>query len=344
MQPKNPDISIVIVNYKTPQLLYTCIHSIFEKSSGFSFEIIVVDNDSQDESEQLITTNFPSVVWINMGYNAGFSKANNRGFAAAKGNYLLLLNSDTELYENCIYKTWQHYQTLEKTHSVGFVSCKVQSHDYSLQPNCNYYYPGIQELLEENPFVILVWVRGLKKTILRKIDKYARLNENHEVVWLGVPFAMINAAVKQQKNLLFDEDFFMYSEDKEWNYRLAKKGYHHFLYSETGVFHHNGGSAAFQEKRYRQINVSKWLFLLKSKGKLYTSLYLILLCNNLWIDGLFYRLAKLKGKRSDNEDLLAAKRRLQWQWLFKYGPGILFRYKKKYSSAPQPLNTYPDPL
>lgn len=323
--------------------MYTCISSIYKKTEGVSFEIIVVDNHSQDESESLIKASFPSVIWINMGYNAGFARANNAGFDRATGKYLLLLNSDTELYENSIFKTWQHYLELEKNFPVGFVGCKIQSNDYSLQPSCNYFYPGIKELLQENPFVILIWVRWLKKNILKKINKYGRLNENHKVVWIGVPFALIKATVKQQKGMLFDTDFFMYSEDKEWNFRLSKKGFLHFYYSGTGVFHYNGGSNSFPEKRLRQIIVSKWLFILKANGWLYTLLYFFLQSTNLLCDGLFFLLAKLKGKAEADGAEAEVMRKKMWKWMFIYAPKILFYYKKKYSSSEVPLNTYSDP-
>ena len=84
MVTKSIDLSIVIVNYKTPDLLRDCVHSIFTQTpSEVSFEIIVVDNNSEDESEQLIKSVYPEVKWLNTGYNAGFARANNLGILNA---------------------------------------------------------------------------------------------------------------------------------------------------------------------------------------------------------------------------------------------------------------------
>ena len=73
------EVSIIIVNYKTPDLLYACIKSIYDYSDKFRFEVIVVDNDSNDNSENLIKSNFKEVIWLNTGANLGFGTANNIG-------------------------------------------------------------------------------------------------------------------------------------------------------------------------------------------------------------------------------------------------------------------------
>ena len=77
-------VSIVIVHYKTPQLLIECVRSIIDTTVDLSYEIVIVDNNSEDESEMLIATNYPHVKWINTGYNAGFARANNRGIRETK--------------------------------------------------------------------------------------------------------------------------------------------------------------------------------------------------------------------------------------------------------------------
>lgn len=334
----------MIVNYKTPQLLVDCIASIYQYSTGFTFEIIVVDNHSQDDSQERILELFPEVIWHNLASNSGFSVANNVGMSLAKGSYYLLLNSDTECYENCIYKTLQYYKKLEETTKVGLVGCRIESKDYSLQPSCNYYFPGIIDALQANPLVILFWKRWLKRNILKDISQYDRLRETHQVVWLGMPYALINAKICRQKKDQLDEDFFMYAEDKEWNFRLSKNGYKHFYYAETGIFHVNGGSGEFQEKRERQIIVSDWLYVLKSRGRLLYLLYLIILGFNLFFDSLLHVQAKMFRKNFKSDLEQARYRKLTYLLIRQFGLYIFFNFRRKTSSSRKQLNSYGLPI
>ena len=269
------DVSIVIVNYKTPQLLLDCVKSVYEYTNYCTFEVIVVDNDSKDFSKSLLLSNFPNVKWIDMGYNAGFGRANNKGIDLAKGDYTLLLNSDVELYEDAISNTLTYYKFLEKDSRVGLVGCQVKHKDGRLQPSCNYYWAGIREVIEEHPIGIKISQHWLKLKKLRDTNKYDRLNTNHKITWLGVPFALISS--KLLKKDKFDEEFFMYSEDEELNYRLSKKGYKPYFFSETGVYHHIGASSKSSIKRDIQIFYSKLQFIKKTKGIIYFWIYCKLL-------------------------------------------------------------------
>ena len=112
------DISLVIVNYKTPALTDKCLASIYEHTIDINFEIILVDNDSQDESESLIRGKYPNVVWINSGSNAGTSVAYNIGVKAAKGDYVLIMNSDTEFLDNAIKIALDEYTRIEKNQKI----------------------------------------------------------------------------------------------------------------------------------------------------------------------------------------------------------------------------------
>lgn len=335
-------VSIIIVNYKTPQLLFNCIESIYKHTQNISFEIIVVDNHSEDNSQELICNQFNKVIWINAGANLGFGKANNLGVKNSKGDYILLLNSDTDLYENAILKTYNYiYQN--QPLNLGLVGCKIQNRDFSLQPSANYYFPGLRDLLEENALVILIWCRLLGKNILKNIDKYKRLNTNHSLPWVGVPFAMIKKSIFEQSGG-FDEDFFMYSEDKELNYRLQKLGYQNYFFHETGIFHVNGGSNGFAAKRSRQILVSKWLFILKAHSKSYYYTYILLQYFNFIIDDIFYFLSKIRNKNTPTDKQIAQNRKFYYTCLFKYAWKIPLKYKAFINSSRHFLNTYNDTI
>ena len=276
------DVSIVIVNYKTPFLLRDCIKSIIDFSSGFSYEIIVIDNHSQDESKLLVTDISNVVNWIDAGTNIGFGAANNIGIKAAVGDYIVLLNSDTELYENSIYKSLNHYKEISAFNKVGLLGCKIQHRNKSLQPSCNYYWAGIKEAIQAHPVWIKIFQLWLGRKKLRDINKYEKLNENHQLTWLGVPFALIKSEVL--KKTMFDEHFFMYSEDEELNFRLTKAGYKPYFFAGTGLFHIIGASCKNNLKKAKQIFCSKLLFILKSRGELYFNIYCLVLESGLKFD------------------------------------------------------------
>ena len=254
----------------------TCIDSLYKYTRGCTFEVLLVDNDSKDESEVLITSNYPDVIWMNMGSNAGFGRANNKAINAAKGEYVLLLNSDTELYEDALSKILIHYKELQQKHKkVGLLGCKLMYQDQRLQSSCFYYWAGLREIIEEHPIGIKVLQHWLNIPKLRNRDRFNRLEENHEVTWLGVPFALVKSEVIKANQ--FDESFFMYSEDEELNLRLSKQDFKHFYYHESGVYHHIGASSSNSEVRQKQIFFSKILFIKKSRSNIYYWLYLKLL-------------------------------------------------------------------
>jgi len=317
------DVSIIIINYKTPELLFSCIKSIYEYSALFSFEIIVVDNDSQDDSKRIIKDYFNEVIWVDAGSNLGFGAANNIGIEMSVGEYTLLLNSDTELYENVIFKSLEFYKEISKDKNIGLLGCRIEHRNKKLQPSCNYYWAGLKEEFQANPIAILIRERLLKLKKLRGIDKYAKLGENHEITWLGFPFAFIKSEIIKEN--LFDTNFFMYSEDEELNYRLSQKGYIPYYYSEAGVYHIIGGSSSDNFKRNRQIFASKLLFILKIRGKAYLKLYILILKLNIKLDNLL----------NPKNEVLINQNKLKLSWLKKYTEVIL---SKEFTV----LNTYLD--
>ncbi|MDL2271341.1 glycosyltransferase, partial [Methanobrevibacter sp. OttesenSCG-928-I08] len=128
------DVSIIIVNYKTFDLTKNTINSILNQKFSFSYEIIVVDNASNDGSLEKLKNHFKSKVnFISSLQNNGFSSANNMGIKIAKGNYILLLNSDTIVKEHTLENI---YNYLEKNQDVGVVGCKILLPDGNLDKAC----------------------------------------------------------------------------------------------------------------------------------------------------------------------------------------------------------------
>src|SRR5258706_1248185 len=116
------DLSIVIVSFNTRDFLKKCIESIEKTSKNFTYEVIVVDNASSDNSVNTIKENFKNVILIENKENLGFSKANNLGVKNTSGRYVLFLNSDTEVYENALLTM---IEFMDKTKDAGGATCKL---------------------------------------------------------------------------------------------------------------------------------------------------------------------------------------------------------------------------
>ena len=113
-------LSIIIVNYKSSQLILDCLKSAFQFPSSYDFEWIIVDNHSEDNSKELIITTFPQVRWVPLDRNEGFGRANNAGIQIAKYDTYLFLNPDTYLLDDVIYKCYSRFIASE------YVACSVQ--------------------------------------------------------------------------------------------------------------------------------------------------------------------------------------------------------------------------
>lgn len=329
-----PELSVIIVNYKTPEYLLNSIRSVFENGTGLSVEVIVVDNDSQDDSEALVKLNFPEVVWINMGYNAGFSRANNAGIKKAIGDYILLLNSDTLIIGDCLQKSINYYKKLEQERlQPGLLGCKMKDLNGTILFNSNEKFPGIKKIWDANPIKIFFTRKNLKSREFAEEEKKRLHTSNHQSAWLGVAFALCNRKLFDKDQLFMDEDFFMYSEDQEWCYRIAYKGYRHFLYSEAEIVHINCGSSGLNEWKTAQVMISEWLYIFKTRGYLYYLSYLLLLKINVLLDYFLY-LNSSRHSRGKSENQLSFERLKKTNKLLQsYGWKIVKQFKAEPSSS-----------
>lgn len=335
----NVDISIIIVNYKTPQLLLECVQSIVDKTKDVSFEIVIVDNNSEDESEMLIATNFQKVKWINSGYNAGFARANNIGIRNAIGNYILLLNSDTIINDKTLINTFIEYQELEKTkQKIGLLACQLIDLNGNIQHNSRPKVRNIEKIIVAHPLIILL-SRIFRIKPEDKEKSISALNELHtvfhETKWLGGTFLFYNKDISTKNGYYLDEDFFMYGEDTEWSLRLRKKGYKHFFTPNASVIHAEGGSFKIKAPKWVQISISEWLFIMKYYGKLVYFFVALINLSGLQLDNfLTKRTNKKIGYEINKEDIEAFEIRKQVFILLKQNLWkILLKFRRKTSTS-----------
>lgn len=218
-------VSVIIVNYNARYFLKNCIGSVLSSNIVDSIEIIVVDNHSTDGSCEMLQSDFPQVICLENKANLGFSKANNRGVAAAKGKYVLILNPDTMLNEHSLSDILNFSE-----HQTGFGAAGVQFIDGSgkFLPESKRNFPNLK-------------VAGAK---LLGYSKYYYANHIEqdsiaEIDILTGAFMFIKREVYDEVGG-FDEDFFMYGEDIDLSYRIAKAGFKNYYIGSSKVLHFKG--------------------------------------------------------------------------------------------------------
>ena len=254
-------LSIIIINYKSCQLVIDCIQSIYEQNSACACEIIVVDNNSEDSSKEKITGLFPGVVWIEMKYNSGFARANNEGIRHSKGEVVLLLNPDTIVKDDAISKCYNNFAQSD------YAACGLQILNPDNTPQVSGLYAvkgGLNFLLQ------LPYAGSLLKFIGNGL-KFSKPNVPVaigvvEVDWINGAFLMVKRAAVERAGLL-DEDFFLYAEEAEWCSRLKKTG-KLCIYGGIHIIHLQAGTSlpTFQseDKAYKNIFDKKGLQIMVS--------------------------------------------------------------------------------
>jgi len=270
LENNNTRLSIIIVNYKSAKLILDCLASIYLYDVA-DVEIIIVDNDSKDDLAHLLKMNFSSVIFIPMGYNAGFARANNAGIRMAKGKTILLLNPDTINLHDAINACCQ------MLNDSAFVAAGVQllNEDLSPQISGNYAMRGGLNYLLPLPYLgrAILFVAHLFKI---KKPNVPNTNTTTEVDWINGAFLMAKKDAIEKAGLL-DEDFFLYAEEPEWCSRLKKQG-KLCIFGQLNVLHLQGETAntAFQstgkgyynlfDKKGLQIMLSNFVRIRKEFG------------------------------------------------------------------------------
>ena len=255
-------LSIIIVNYNSGALLLDCLHSAEQDLFDLDqVEWIVVDNSSNQADRKLITTAFPMVQWVDMEYNAGFARANNKGIERSKGQLVLLLNPDTLLKPGVVFAT---------AHALiqsNVVAAGVQLIHLDGQPQfsgSNFMLGGLNHLLP-----LPYWGAWIKKIAALWIQEKPALIEAPayaEVDWISGAFLMVKKACIQKAGML-DPEFFLYAEEVEWCSRLGKWG-KLAIFGKYTIVHLIGQSiqeaAASEDNSYTNLTDKKGLQLMVS--------------------------------------------------------------------------------
>ena len=224
-----PVLSIMVVNWNTRDLLENCLRSIYEDPASIDWEVVVVDNNSDDESLEMVERDFPQVVQVANRENMGFVQGNYLALENARGRYLLLLNTDTEVEQGAL---GQLVGFLEANAQVGAVGPKLLNRDGSLQFSC-----GISPSLG---------TEFLNKMLLHNLFPFFKLGrwdhaDIRRVGWVSGACLMMRREVVENVGFL-DPGLYMFYEDLEWCLRIGKNGWQTFYYPSSRVLHLGGQS------------------------------------------------------------------------------------------------------
>lgn len=225
------NLSIIIISYKTKELLRNCLKSIYNSKIDFPFEIIVVDNHSDDKSPEMVKEEFKEVKLILNDKNVGFGQANNQGMRLAKGKYFLLLNSDTEIVDKAIEKM---VRLIEERREIGVIGCKLLYKNGGIQQSAGYL-PRLSKIFFWQTFIddLPVIKNIIKPYQVSDINFYKK---EHEVGWVTGAFFLLRKEIFE-KTGGFDEKIFMYSEEVEWCQRISQAGFKIYFTPITHVYH-----------------------------------------------------------------------------------------------------------
>jgi GT2 family glycosyltransferase len=264
------DLSIIIVNWNTRELLHGCLKTVrlnIESIPASLIETLVVDNASSDGSGAMIREHFPWVQLIENQENGGFARGNNQAIRESRGRYVLLLNPDTELLDNALGVLVEY---MDNHPHVGGVGARILNPDGTLQPSAH-------------PF----------PTLRREFWRLFHLDALHAYSTYDMPAwdvevaqsvdALLGACLLIRREALntvglLDEDYFMYSEEVDLCYRLKRSGWSLYWVPQARVIHYGGQSTKqVAAKMFLQLYRAKVQYFRKNQGRFSAQWYKLIL-------------------------------------------------------------------
>lgn len=231
----DPEVSVVIVNWNSRDLLPQALTSLHETTSDVSFGTIVVDNGSRDDSVAYLRDSWPDVVLIPLGHNHGFAAANNIAFKSCRGKYVLLLNVDTISLPTTVSGL---VECMEAHPEAGCVGARHLNADGSLQWSMDDFPSLLNDTLRYTDLYRLPMLQGWLK---RKYPAFSYHDEERETAWVNGACLMVRREVIEQAGGL-DEYFFIYAEELDWCFRIWQAGWTVRFTPRAEVIHLLGGS------------------------------------------------------------------------------------------------------
>lgn len=228
------DLSIIIVNWNTRQLLLDCISSIFSTTKGLSFEVVLVDNGSTDGSVEAVSSRYREVTIITNQSNQGFAKASNAGLRRMQGEYAVLINTDVILTDGALAAM---FGFMEDNRSVGMCGPQLLNRDGSKQTSVGIF-PSVWGEFASRFLMRFFRPSEHRKLAMAKTCEF-RAPASVECI-MGACMMVRKAAIDHVG--MFDEDFFLFYEEIEWCSRMLKGGWPVYHLPSVAVYHLGGES------------------------------------------------------------------------------------------------------
>lgn len=254
MPVASPDLTVSIVNTNNRALLEKCLRSIFERTRDITLQVIVIDNASTDDSDGMVTREFPRVLLLRNPERLGFAASHNRALERGAGRYLLILNEDTEVFEQC-FETLVRF--MDAHPRAGACGPRLLNPDGSLQRTGNRF-----PTLAFGAFEALSLNRFLPNNPILRSNVYAGWDRSTPRALDAVSGAalLIRREAMAQIGLL-DSNFFIYSEELDWCLRLHQRGWEIYYVPDARITHYGGSStAARAPKKFHDQHWSSFLY------------------------------------------------------------------------------------
>jgi GT2 family glycosyltransferase len=245
MDQPNPtvDVSVIIINWNTRQLLEDCLTSLPASCATHSFEVVVVDNNSTDNSQEMVRQKFPAVKLICNATNVGFAHGNNQGIQASCGRYVSLVNSDVKVLPGCHDKL---VAFMDAHPALGISGPRILNGDLTLQSSCRRF-PSLWNNLCD----AFAFRRFFPDSAFFAGEHMLYFKHDH-IIHPDVLVGCFLFARRQAVDAfgLLDESFFMYGEDVDWCLRCWRSGWKIAFYPEAEAIHYRGGSSNADPVRF----------------------------------------------------------------------------------------------
>jgi GT2 family glycosyltransferase len=293
------DVSIIIVNWNTKELLLNCIESLYDETHDAAMEIIVVDNGSSDGSPEAVKSTYPQVKVICNNENLGFAKANNIGIAESVGRYVCLVNSDIKALDAVVDRLSAY---MDQHPEIGAIGPKTVNDDMSIRVNTRRF-PTLWNTFCETFFLADLFpshslFRG------RTMTWFSHMETKNVDVLSGC-FLMVRREVVEKVGAL-DDTFFIYGEDTDWCKRMNQNKWAVVFFADTKAIHYAGASSSAAPIRFLiELTKADLQYWKKHHNIIEYSLYQILMIIHFFIRALAWLMSSVI--KSSNREISKAK-------------------------------------
>jgi GT2 family glycosyltransferase len=316
-----PELSIIIVNWNTRDLLRDCLNSVYAETKATPFEVFVVDNASSDSSAEMVKREFPQVRLIENKDNLGIGRGNNQAIRESTGTYIVLLNPDTLVLSGALDKLAAFMRAHPHTDASAPT---LLNPDGSPQPS-------VRDRYSFNYCVEFLLMQSLATYLPRLLVSKWGKRETHsrhprQVAWVSGACVMARRETVDKVGLL-DERYFLFADDTDWCYRLRQLGGRICFMPEAGIIHYGGQSVKQTDTGLENSYQSRYLFMKKHYGKVQAYFFRIMVAIDCFVAMCVIPLLQtaLRGDRRREIKWKSRSRRRGLLWAIGRGEASLLR-------------------